>query len=190
MRDFEEVADAEQAEKDAERILKGQFTMDDLLTQLRTIQKLGPLREVFAKMPMFGSMADKVDERELTKVESMIQSMTRGERSRPDVIDKSRAQRIADGSGRRPKEVHDLVDRFGQMRQLMGSLGERGGLLSKVPGMGRLAGRAGAPADFDPAALMAEGPTGPGRRARARQRSQQKRKRKQARKDRRKGRRK
>jgi signal recognition particle subunit SRP54 len=96
VRDFEAVVeDTEQAEQDAERILKGQFTMDDLLGQLRTIQKMGPLRDVMAKLPMFGSMAEQVDERELVKVQAMIHSMTPGERTEPDLINKSRAHRIA-----------------------------------------------------------------------------------------------
>nr|MCS5635337.1 signal recognition particle protein Srp54 [Myxococcota bacterium] len=109
VKDFEEVVDEKQAEADAERILKGHFTLEDLLTQLRTIQKMGPLREVFSKMPMFGSMADKVEEGDLGRVESMIHSMTRQERNGPDIINKSRADRIAGGSGRKPKEVLELV---------------------------------------------------------------------------------
>ena len=193
VQDFEAVVDAKQAEEDAERLLKGQFGMDDLLTQLRTIQKMGPLSDVLGKLPMFGSLADQVDERELTKVEAMIHSMTPGERTRPEVIDKSRAARIARGSGRKSKEVTDLVGRFSQMREMMGSLG-RGGLLSKIPGMGRLAGSGGAGiGDLDPGALLAAGGGGNRRLRRssqAKQRSQQKRKRKQARKSRRKGRKK
>ncbi len=194
VRDFEAVVDEKEAEEDAERILKGQFTMEDLLKQLRTIQKMGPLREVFARMPMFGGMADQVNEGELTKVEAMIQSMTRHERRKPDVIDKSRASRIARGSGRRTKEVHDLVKRFGQMRELMGSLGGGGGMLSRIPGFGGGLSPAGA-GGMDPTALLAGAGGGPGggRPAQARSRGshkQQKRKRKQAKRDRRKGRRK
>ena len=155
VRDFEEVVDEKQAEADAERMLKGQFTLDDLLTQLRTIQKMGPLRDVFAKMPMFGSMADKVDEGDLGKVESMLHSMTRQERTTPDVINKSRANRIAGGSGRKPKDVLDLVARFKQMREMMGSLGKQGGLLSRLPGMGQMMGAGGADAaGMDPSALL------------------------------------
>ena len=165
VQDFEEVVDEKQAEEDAERILKGQFTLDDLLTQLRTIQKMGPLREVFSKLPMFGGMADQVDEGELKKVESLIHSMTRQERNRPDVIDKSRAQRIARGSGRKAKEVLDLVARFRQMRELMGNLGKPGGMLSKIPGLGGGGLGGGLPAgmpglaggNFDPAALLSGG---------------------------------
>jgi signal recognition particle subunit SRP54 len=196
VKDFEEVVDEKQAEEDAERILKGQFTLDDLLTQLRTIQKMGPLREVFSKMPMFGSMADQVDEGELGKVESMIHSMTRQERTRPDVIDKSRASRIAKGSGRKAKEVLDLVARFKQMREMMGNLGAPGGLLSKIPGMGNMMGGGGAamdPSMMDPSALLAGAgmPMGGGGRTRSQKSStQRKNKRQQARKSRQKGRKK
>ena len=188
VQDFEAVVDARKAEEDAERLLRGRFGMDDLLTQLRTIQKMGPLREVMAKLPMFGSLAEQVDEGELTKVEAMIQSMTPAERGRPDLIDKSRAGRIARGSGRRPREVLDLVGRFTQMREMMGALGGGGGPLARIPGLGRLAG---GPA-LDPSALLAAGGGGhaPPRRDTTRRKSQAKRKRKAARQARRKGRRK
>ncbi len=193
VKDFEEVVDVQQAEEDAERILQGQFTMEDLLTQLKTIQKMGPLKEVMGKLPMFGGMADQVDEREMVKVESMIQSMTKKERTTPDVIDKSRAQRIAGGCGRTVRDVLDLVGRFDQMRKLMGQLGGGGGLLSKIPGMGKLAG-AGMPGDFDPSMLMQGAGSGgapPLRRATQQKRQKQaKNKRKNARASRRKGRKK
>jgi signal recognition particle subunit SRP54 len=142
---------------------------------------------------MFGDLAEQVDEKELRRVEAMIHSMTRAERAEPDVIDRSRAARIARGSGRRPKEVLELVGRFGQMRQMMSALGGGGGggLLSRIPGMGRLAG-GGMPAGLDPAALL-EGGGGnraARRRAAAGSKDRQKRKRKAARKARRKGRKK
>ncbi len=186
VKDFEEVVDEKEAEEDAERLLKGQFGLDDLLKQMRTIQKMGPLREVFSKLPMFGSMADQVDESELSRVEALIQSMTREERKRPDIIDKSRASRIARGSGRRSREVRELVQRFDQMRGMMASLGS-GGMLSGVPGLGRLAGPGGG---IDPSLLGFGGAgDGLGQRAATRRRARQKGKRKQARKARRKNRR-
>ncbi|MFQ5418648.1 MAG: signal recognition particle protein, partial [Myxococcota bacterium] len=188
VRDFEEVVDEKEAEADAERLLKGRFGLEDLLKQLRTIQKLGPLREVVAKLPMFGGLADQVDEADLCRVESLIQSMTPGERARPELIDKRRASRIARGSGRRSKDVRDLVERFMQMREMMGSLGKKGGLLSKLPGMGQLAG-AGMPGGADPSGLMAAMGGGGGERAAAKKRARSKGKRKQARKARRKNRR-
>ena len=75
--------EADAAEEAAERILRGNFGMDDLLKQLRMIQRLGPLRDVMAKMPGFGKVAEHVDEGEIGKVEAMIQSMTQVERLDP-----------------------------------------------------------------------------------------------------------
>ena len=187
VRDFEEVADQEEAEEDAERLLKGKFGLDDLLKQLKLIQKMGPLREVFAKMPMMGGLADQVEEGQLVKVESMIRSMTPTERSDPASIDRSRASRIARGSGRKQSDVSELVDRFHQMREMMGALGSGGGLLGRVPGLGKLAGAGG----MDPSALFggAEPQAPSGGRTSVRSRSRQKGKRKQARKARRRNRR-
>jgi signal recognition particle subunit SRP54 len=196
VRDFEAVVDQQEAEAAAERMLRGRFTMQDLLDQLKMIQRMGSLRELFGKLPGLGSFADQLDERELVRVEAMIRSMTPGERAEPETIQKSRAARIARGSGRRSKEVMELVQRFRQMREMMGALGG-GGLLSRIPGLGRLAG-AMAPAGLDPQALLSGArrggaPVAPGassaRRDEGKRRAQQKRKRKQARKDRRKGRR-
>ncbi|MDJ0785488.1 MAG: signal recognition particle protein [Myxococcota bacterium] len=192
VRDFEQVVDEKKAEEDAERLLQGQFGMDDLLTQLRTIQKMGPLKDILGKLPGMDSVADQVDEGEIKKVEAMIQSMTPGERKQPEVIDKSRATRIAKGSGRNAKDVTDLVGRFRQMREMMASLGGGGGggLMSRIPGMNRLAG-AGMPAGFDPSEMLGGGGDRKARRANAaRARSQAKKKRKSAKNARRKGRKK
>jgi len=192
--DFDAVVDeheAERAEEDAERILKGRFGMDDLLQQLRIIQRMGPLRDVMAKMPGFGKLAEHVDAGELGKVQAMIHSMTPVERSRPELIDRSRASRIARGSGRQQSEVSDLVKRFSQMREMMAMIGGggAGGLLSRIPGLGRLAGAGG----MDPSMLAGlGGPTGRARplsaSAEARRRKDAKKKRKDARKARKKGR--
>jgi len=193
VRDFDEVVDEKEAEEDAERLLKGRFGLEDLLKQLRTIQKLGPLREVVAKLPMFGGLADQVDESELGRVEALIQSMTPAERAQPEMIDKRRASRIARGSGRRSNDVRALIERFVQMRDMMRQLGKKGGLLSKLPGMGGQLAGAGLPGDMDPASLMAAmgggAAGGPGLRAATKQRARSKGKRKQARKARRKNRR-
>src|SRR5512145_213953 len=127
VRDFEEVVDARQAEVDAERLLRGRFGMEDLLTQLRTLQKMGPLRDVLGKLPGLGELAGQGDEREVVKTQAMIQSMTPGERQKPEFIDRSRAARSARGSGRSPREVQGLVARCRQMREMMGALGGGGG---------------------------------------------------------------
>ncbi len=203
VQDFEEVVDEKQAEADAERLLKGQFTLDDLITQLKTIRKMGSLKDIFGKLPGMGAMAEQVDEGELVKVQSLIHSMTREERREPSLIDKSRAQRIARGSGREQKEVHLLVDRFDQMKALMSALGSQGGkggkgLFGGAPHLtGSLPGGGGGltPAvagGVDPMAMFASPEAGGRARGRERARntdSRKKDKRKQARKSRRRGRR-
>lgn len=205
VKDFEEVVDEQQAEEDAERILKGQFTLDDLISQLQTIQKMGPIKEIFARMPGMGGMAEQVDEGELVKVKAMVGSMTKAERQTPDVINKSRATRIAAGSGRKPKEVTELVKRFDQMKGMMAMLGQQSGLLGKVPGMGKLAGGmpgmggampgmpgGGGMPGFDPMAMMggAAGAGGAGQMKKRVSSVDRKKKQKQAKKSRRKGRKK
>ncbi|MEE2673438.1 MAG: signal recognition particle protein [Myxococcota bacterium] len=195
VQDFEEVVDEKQAEADAERLLKGQFTLDDLVTQLKTISKMGSLKEVLGKLPGMGSMAEQVDETELGRVQSLIHSMTPQERREPDLIDKSRAQRIAGGSGRQPKEVHQLVERFDQMKALLSAMGGSGGKgllgggMPSLPGMG---GGFAAAGDGDPMAMFAAPESGGRARGRERARNtdnRKKSKRKQARKARRRGRR-
>jgi signal recognition particle subunit SRP54 len=195
VKDFEEVVDEKKAEEDAERILRGKFTLEDLVTQLKTIQKMGPLKEVFSKLPGMGGMADQVEEKELVKVDAMIGSMTPVERRQPELIDKSRTARIAQGSGRKPKDVSDLIKRFGQMREMMSMLGQQSGMLGKVPGMGKMAGAGmggfpgmGGLGGLDPTAMLGGAP---GRSGTPRSRdadARRKNKRKQAKKSRKKGR--
>jgi signal recognition particle subunit SRP54 len=207
VKDFEEVVDEKQAEEDAERILKGQFTLDDLITQLQTIQKMGPIKEIFSRMPGMSGLADQVDEGELVKVKAMVGSMTPGERHTPELIQKSRASRIAAGSGRKPKEVTDLVKRFDQMKGMMAMLGQQSGLMGKgggldklaggmpglggMPGMPGMAGAGGMPG-FDPMAMLGgAGGSGPsGQTKRKTSSAERKKKQKQAKKSRRKGRKK
>jgi signal recognition particle subunit SRP54 len=189
--DFEATLDEQeqiQAEADAERMLKGQFSLEDFLSQLKLIKRMGPIKELFAKLPMFGSIAEQVEGDELVKVEAMVHSMTRDERRQPEIIDKSRASRIARGSGRRQSEVRELVKRFVQMREVMGQMGGPGGMLSRIPGMGNLAGAGSG--GMDPGALLSAGGSGGGATRPSRKSGKaRKNKRKQARKSRRKGRR-
>ncbi len=192
MRDFEAVADTEQAEQDAERMLKGQFTLQDFLTQLRTIQKMGPLKDVMGKLPGMQELVPdgvEVDGSELKKIEAMILSMTHLERARPELIDRSRSARISRGSGTRESDLSGMLKRFGTMRKLMQDFGQGGGLLGKIPGLGKLA-RGGMPGlgDMDPSALLGGG--APNRRAaRAMKADERRKQRKQKRKHQRRGRR-
>jgi signal recognition particle subunit SRP54 len=145
MKDFEDVVDAEKAEADAEKMLKGDFNFEDFLEQMRTIQKMGPLQEVFEKMPMIGDMLPKgtqFDDRELVRIEAICNSMTRSERRKPDIINDSRSQRIARGAGRTRKDVKELLERFNMARVMMKEMGKATGLLGKVPGLRQAQGLA------------------------------------------------
>ncbi|MBC61376.1 MAG: signal recognition particle protein [Zetaproteobacteria bacterium] len=144
MDDFEKVADKD-TEKDAERILQGNFTFKDFYKQISMIQKMGSLKDLMAKLPMQGAMPENmnIDDKQLHKIRYMIDSMTEKERVNPDLIDKSRVERIAKGSGRQVKDVADLLKRFKQMRAVMGNMGKNfGGLMSKIPGLNKLTGNA------------------------------------------------
>jgi len=145
IQDFEDVVDQKKAEADAARMMQGQFTLEDFLNQVRTIQKMGSLKDLMEKIPGLGGMmppgaAANLDDSELTRIEAMIQSMTRQERDDPNVLvrEPSRVQRIAKGSAQPPEGVNELVQRFLFMRQMMSGMGQDPGLLSKIPGMGGL----------------------------------------------------
>jgi signal recognition particle subunit SRP54 len=135
MKDFDRVSDGDR-EAEAMKMLKGQFNFRDFYEQLSSIQKMGSLKEVMAKLPMQGMIPKDVnlDDRELTKVKAMIDSMTEKERIDPNCFNDSRIKRVARGSGRQAKEVSDLLKRFKQMRQMMGMFGQGMGLLGKIPG--------------------------------------------------------
>ena len=138
MKDFEEVVDEKKAEEDAKKILSGNFNMTHFLDQIRMIKKMGSLKDVFEKLPFFSDGLPEgvnLDDKELVKVEAMIQSMTKTERKNPDVIDEARAGRIARGSGRKQKEVTDLLERFHAMRSMMGQLGQQSGMFGNMPGV-------------------------------------------------------
>ena len=144
MKDFEQVVDEKEAEKDARRMLQGRFTFDDFLSQIEMIQQMGPLQEIFEKLPMFGDAMPEgmnFDERELSKTKAIVHSMTKDERRDASLFQKhpTRLKRVAKGSGRTDREVADLIQRFTFMRQMMGNIGQQAGMLSKVPGMKQLA---------------------------------------------------
>jgi signal recognition particle subunit SRP54 len=143
MKDFEAVVDQEKAEKDAEKLLQGDFNFDDFLEQMRVIQKMGPLQEVFEKMPFFSDMVPqgfKVDDKELVRIEAIINSMTATERRNPDLMNESRMQRVGKGAGRNKKDVKELLERFSMARVMMREVGKASGMMGKVPGLREAAG--------------------------------------------------
>ena len=156
VKDFEEVIDEKKAEEDAMRMLRGQFTLSDFLGQIKAIKKMGPLQDLVEKLPFFsGGLPDsaRVDDRELIRIESIINSMTPAERGNPDLINSSRIRRIAKGSGRSEPQVVDLLNKFRDMREFMVAMGGgkvRKSLWKKMKGLrsalgGAFDGMAGAP---------------------------------------------
>ena len=148
MQDFEKVVDHKEAEQDAMKMLQGNFTFGDFMKQIKMIQKMGSLRSLMERLPGMGEMLRQIpkealDDRELLKVQAMIQSMTKQERNNPDVMNESRMNRIAKGSGRSFQEVQDLYDRFLQTRSMMGQLGQSGMLGNLMSGGNPFGGMAG-----------------------------------------------
>ena len=140
MKDFEQHVDEEKAEEDAKKLLSGDFTLDDFVSQIRLVRKMGPLGELMEKFPLFGELPEgfQFDDQALSKIVAMIDSMTKAERLRPDLVNEPRTKRIARGSGRSEKEVKDLLKQYQTMRGVMKTIGDAPGLLSRLPGIKQL----------------------------------------------------
>jgi len=157
VKDFEEVVDEEKVAEDTVRMLRGKFDMRDFLEQIRMLKKMGSLREMFDKMPLFPDGLPEgvnLDEKELFKIEAIINSMTEEERRHPELfvvqgefqgrrrredLDVARVKRVARGSGRKEVEVRELLQKFQTMKQMMVTIGAQAGLMGKIPGMKQFA---------------------------------------------------
>lgn len=136
-----EKAESTVSEKDAAKIAKkleqNKFDMNDLLDQLRQIQKMGSIRSIINMLPGVGDKLRDVDvdEKQFVRIEAMITSMTRAEREKPSIINPSRKRRIAAGSGIRVEDVNRLLKQFDQMQKMMKQLGKKatgkGGKMSR-----------------------------------------------------------
>jgi signal recognition particle subunit SRP54 len=139
----EKAFDQEQALKAAEKLTTGgDFTLDDFLEQMQQVRKLGSMSKIMGMLPGMGQFRDQLenfDEREIDRIQAIIQSMTPAERANPKMIDGSRRARIARGSGRQVSDVNSLVDRFFEARKMMMSFAKGGGMPG-VPGMPGMAG--------------------------------------------------
>jgi signal recognition particle subunit SRP54 len=127
--------DQQKARKLEEKIRRDQFTLEDFRDQIREIRKMGSLREVLSMIPGVGSAIKDVpiDDKELVKVEAIINSMTPEERRKPQIINASRKRRIALGSGTTVQDVNRLLKQFEDMRKLLKQL-RRGKFRSfKIP---------------------------------------------------------
>jgi signal recognition particle subunit SRP54 len=127
----EQAITQEDAEKLEQKLLRDEFTLEDFRDQLRTIRKMGPLEHILGMLPGMGNLKEirqNVDEKQVTRIEAIIDSMTPKERRRPDIIDGSRRKRIAQGSGTSVEEINRLLKQFVQMRKMLKTMGGMAGL--------------------------------------------------------------
>jgi signal recognition particle subunit SRP54 len=114
--------DAEQAAKLQKKLEKNKFDLEDMLSQLRTIRKMGNIKDLLAMIPGFAQMKDMdIDEKTFKHIEAIILSMTPEERRNPVIINGSRRRRIAMGSGTSVQQVNQLLREFEQMKKLLRS---------------------------------------------------------------------
>ncbi|MGI9015326.1 MAG: signal recognition particle protein [Phycisphaerales bacterium] len=125
----------EEAEKLAEKMAKGTFTMDDFLKQLRSIRRMGPMKQLLGMLPGVGSALKdvEVDEAQLNRLEGIVHSMTPREREDIKVINRSRSKRIAQGSGSDAADVSKLTKQFEMLQKMTKQMAGMGG--SKLKAM-------------------------------------------------------
>jgi len=152
--------DAEEAQKMAKKLRKDEFTLDDFLSQMQQVKKLGSLENILGMIPGMGGLKKQLEGqdidlngKEMRQIEAIIHSMTPKERADISIINGSRRKRIAQGSGTRVQDVNKLLKQFGEMKKMMkkmkkmkgkkgmpnlGGLGDLGGLgnLGKLGGLG------------------------------------------------------
>ncbi len=124
--------DEEEARKLEKKLKKSEFDLEDFRTQLKQMKKLGSLEDILGMLPGMGKLKQlkklKPDEKELVKVEAIINSMTREERRRFKIINGSRRRRIANGSGTKVQDVNRLLKNFVQTKKMMEQFTKKGGL--------------------------------------------------------------
>jgi len=130
--------DQEQAEQQAEKLMRGEFTLEDFAKQLKQMRKMGPLGQILEMMPgQMGQVARQVDpneaEGQLTQIEAVINSMTVAERRNPKLLNASRRRRIASGCGLDVQVVNQVMKRFRDTQRLIKTLQKSGG-----KGLGRM----------------------------------------------------
>lgn len=130
------VMDEKEAAKLEKKFRKNDFDLEDFKIQLRQLEKMGPMEQVLGMMPGMNRKALKglkIDDRQLTWTEAIINSMTPWERQNPNVINGSRRKRIALGSGRSVQQVNQLLKQFAQMKKMMKNMGKM-----KIPGLSKM----------------------------------------------------
>jgi len=125
----QEVFDAKEMEKAAKKMQKGQFDLDDLLSQIRNMKKMGGIGSIVNLLPGMGKIKEQLGklggfEKEIKMQEALILSMTQKERANPDILNSSRKHRIARGAGSNIQEVNRLLKKYKQMQKMMKKVGK------------------------------------------------------------------
>ncbi|MBI2957021.1 MAG: signal recognition particle protein, partial [Acidobacteria bacterium] len=117
----EETITREKAEELEEKLRRAEFTLEDFRDQLRQLRRMGPLEQVLEMIPGVAPevRGAEVDERKLTRLEAIINSMTPQERRRPDILNGRRRRRIARGSGTSVQEINQLLRQYAEMKRMM-----------------------------------------------------------------------
>jgi len=130
----EEEFDERAAENLRQKIVGDSFNFEDFLTQIKQVQKMGPLDQIVKMIPGMGGMAKQLetaDPKDFKRVEAMILSMTREERKHPGIINNARRRRIAKGSGMKHQDVGKLLNQFREAKKMMKQLAKMGGMIPK-----------------------------------------------------------
>ena len=135
--------DQAEAQKAGERLMKGEFTLEDFMKQMQQIRKMGPIGQLLEMIPGMNKMAKNVDlsnaEGDLKRIEAIIQSMTPKERNNPKILKASRKRRVAAGSGTTVQEINAVLKQFQEMQKMMKQL--RGGRGRGMGNLGNLMGK-------------------------------------------------
>ena len=117
---------SEEAETQAKRMMSGKYDLEDFLTNMKQIKKLGPLENILKMLPQarkMGLSSVKIDPKDMAHIEAIVLSMTPYERKHPEILKASRKQRIAAGSGTTVTEVNQLLSQFEEMKKMMKMMG-------------------------------------------------------------------
>ncbi|MEY9906916.1 signal recognition particle subunit SRP54 [Catenulispora sp. MAP12-49] len=137
----EQAFDQAESEKMAIKLARNEFTLDDFLKQMEQLKKLGSMTKLLGMLPGVSGIKDQlnnIDDKDVDRIAAIIKSMTPGERDDVKIINGSRRQRIARGSGTTVQEVNNLIDRFLEARKMMSQMAKGG-----MPGMPGLPGAGG-----------------------------------------------
>jgi signal recognition particle subunit SRP54 len=131
-----EVVDEEEAARLEQKLRTQSFDFNDFLAQFKMMRKMGPLENILGMLPGVSNLQGlSIDEKQLKRTEAIVLSMTNEERTRPDILNAKRRQRIARGSGSTVTEVNDLLRRFDQMRKMMKSAGKMKKMMAQMARM-------------------------------------------------------